>query len=393
MDERAFDDLVKKKLQGYEDPGDDYAFNELKDRLKTRQPVISSNKLVYASTVLMLALTALNIALIFHPFENEDSPIVGTRVDSLINVINKLQTESDLLQEQLTCIQQEGRSGPRPAPIHVANLKEPAEPVTITSEPTKTSQRMIFLHRNDSGLTSFSPPVTMPAAKFIFIEKPTEKKSRRQAEISAKIKNNLERHYFTGLGINVAPQITLGTFMMNSSALAPAAGFGLGVDWIVSPNLSVETSVRYSALTYKIPKDDPVYQSSDDKYYGGPIEVRQNYNAITASALLNYRQWITQRDQVNFKIGLSRYEGLFGKHIIKYQQPGYADPDDRGSITQIRKMDGLRNLGNVLSLNAGVSRQIDKNHKIEFTAFYDYGLGGNDLKNFGIRTSLWFRAR
>jgi len=389
MDEQSFDELIKGKLHGYRDPDfDESALAALRQRIGGTVPAKSvfARFAVPAGVITIVLLTALNGLITFYKPVNSNEVLLSRKIDSLQSVINTLSqsTRNTSGSDKLS-----------PGIVINKNISK-AEP-EYTDPAPESVERIHFHVRNENHLSKFNVVIKYPTPRFAMARsKKTVTREKKEVHLPAKMMTELERHYSRGLGINLGPRLSLGGFRNNSSKISLVPRAGITVDWILSPHLSIETSLEYGITSDCVPVDEPKIQQYKSEYYGNLAEAKEINSVAVSTALLKYRQWINDRDQMFVKVGFSNYTSVSGRYNLKYTKGGYSpDPDDRNMITQVCKIDGIRTFANVPEIGAGFTRQLQKKQKIEFGMFYQPGnlLNSNNFQMFGFQSSLWFNVR
>lgn len=390
MDEQSFDKLIKDKLQDYRDPRfDEDAFGTFRDRIAVATKLAGSSANIRNVTVIsiMILLTGLNFLITFYKTTDATSHAMTQKVDSLTTVIAQLQS---------SLANQKSRPGDNSDKVANTNSRVTAAVASGEKRDEEPPVERRTIEMGETAVHRLHVPLTFPVARFVRLQ-PIQNHSgeRKINHVSAKTKTELEKHYFSGLGINAGPQVELGLLQFENASAGALASAGFGVDWIFSPHLSMETNVHAAIASNPLSVNDPHVMQMNYAGSGDLVSVTQVHDLFHSAALFKYRQWLNDRDQVYLKLGVSQYMMIGGKYKFEYLTSGYHDPDDRGSITQIKKIDGVRSFATLGAVSLGFSRQLHHAQKIDVSAFYEGGLNldKNRAQVFGIQTSLWFHLK
>lgn len=227
---------------------------------------------------------------------------------------------------------------------------------------------------------------------------PPASSSKSRNQISGKTRNAIEKHYFSGVGINLAPHADLvsGSFSSGSGRVVPR--IGLIADWVLSPKISVETGVDYAALKFAVSNNFQKLGLPNVDTELGTLQSAQ-ISARTASLPVNfkYRRWITAESQLIFRVGYTPYFSLRGQYIYNYRPPNLP-PGSDVTINTIEQVDDNKFYGNTISASAGVTRALRENRKLEASLFFEHSLGtvGTEkakMNMVGVKTAYWFNVR
>ena len=449
MDDQNFDDFVKGRLDGYEDPSfDPSALAGFRDKLAFYRPapwyqVPAAQYMMAASLTLF---TVVNLYL-FWPSKVETVNTSSshknsnqTIIDSLTVVIEQLneraQTSARVNDSLLTHLYAQpvisqvtpparisrnglylGATDEIPADLYHA-LMVKRMLVTDKGEayliaPEKSSHAF---GNSDLALTDVGENYPWPVAGLSDVEVKGRKETpsviipQKQRAISSKMRNELEKHYSKGIGIYLAPHADLikNVFSAGDGAITPR--LGVTADWVLSPTLSVETGVDYSTTSVSIERNfQDVYTPGPDASLGVVERVQIRNSLLSAPLAVKYRQWVSEKSQAFVKIGYTPYLSFKQEYQFGYDfdrgpgpnqmpspNPGY-NPDHHhvNSIAQTIDRDYYGSTGTV---SLGLTRLIKDKNKLEASLFYEKSIGtvGQEqlaMQLFGLRTAYWFNLR
>jgi len=220
--------------------------------------------------------------------------------------------------------------------------------------------------------------------------------------LSAKTKNDLEKHYFPGIGINIAPRVGLTLNSFDDSPAFPTPTVGFGLDFIVSPHLSIETAFEYGTTKFRLSEDLEAYGIPNEPYYefGPPDDVTITGRNISIPISLKYRRWIGPKTEFVLRGTATPYYLLSQEYVYSYSDKGggYGTPGSVPTITKTVDKDGGLWSGTTIGLSAGFQKLYNKKHKIEGSLFVERGLAKMKpqeigMQLFGVKASYWFRIK
>lgn len=218
--------------------------------------------------------------------------------------------------------------------------------------------------------------------------------------LSQKMAREMERHYQKGVGLKLAPVIETSKGIYSSGTGQFNIGYGLLSELVLSPSLSIEAGAIYSKRYYEIGSKEEltgfplpgVNESSGDLQKAEvdnwilelPLNVKYRYPASLTT------HWVG---------GIGYSPQLYMKQIFEYD---YAFDDGSGSsgfVTHsIYESKSARLYPGTFNFQIGLNHQL-KNHKqIETSIIYQHGIikmgiEKNKTSFIGLRGTYWFTLR
>ena len=444
MDDNRFDDIIRQKLDSYEEPSfDPAALAGFHDRMNAFQPVMwyqrpLSQYLVAASVTLF---TVVN-AWLFWPSSTTMPATHGSSsheqvvIDSISREVNRINRKYSLvIRERDSAIQLSLR---RPRTVYVA---EPAKQgpglyMGKTSDIPADVYHVLLVKRmivTDNGYAWLvnpekengiydryaALPVKEVGADYPWPQagwKELSLKSEpstvvalnkpKSNQISVKMRTVIEKHYMKGIGINVAPIADLGAsvFSIGEGGLVPRIGGT--AEWVLSPTLSVETGLAYGTTTLHADNNFQSLSLPDPDPSLGFIEGVQIRNYLASAPLaFKYRQWYSEKGQAFLRLGYTPHYSFKQEYNMTYdfdrgQRPmGPMGPiPDHHRVSAIQTVNEGGLFGSTGTVSLGITRQMKNNNKIEASLFYEKSLAAVgrekvDMQLFGIRAGYWFNLR
>jgi|GEM_PF-2662274 hypothetical protein len=443
MDDNTFDDLLKRKLTDYEDSSiDPSALDDFHERISNLQTNrwYSKNAAAIALAALLLIFTGINAyILIKNSGTQEKSNLVylpneqlnQSKVDSLLRVIDQIQC-SALEKPSLSQV----LSSPKFA-LRLVKVNDVLHPsfVDLTYKIGVGSRENIpndiYAKLEDEGLLSnesgevflllsrktyseFRTALrTRPADLLVAIpqtrtlqlvtlnaDQTEKKKSVRsvpEGKTSLAARNELEKHYFNKLGIEVAPHADLmkGIYSQGTGAITPRVG--LTADWVISPRLSLESGIDYSTTEIRFKGSEILHPPVNTQL--GNLESATIINRLLSVPLsMKYRQWVSDKSHLILRAGYTPFGILTRQFQYNYVRPNVNPDADKDRISVIEKHDENKFFGNTITASAGLTINREKNkNSWEVSLFYEHGLSnGFDNSNMqlvGLRTAHWFKLK
>ena len=467
MDESSFDDLIKSKLTNYEDPTlDAGAFETFQEKLVVSQPIPwydqNLSRLGMAASAIIV--TLLNIYILtLYKNKNETTILTNENkkqhelVDSLTNTIHQLSSQKEIIvkglntkQNQLAITENENLTLKKNLALFKAKTTKnsekeldsnqysvitigraselPASVLRIFKDKqlalidTKNDQVYLFasyrqnhILRQGQQIGNAITPIELlevseiknPNFEDLRVQSPATVIKGNKKLMSLKQRNELEKHYFSGLGINVGGHLDLlqSNYSIGSGSINPRAG--LVVDWIVSPRLSLETGIDYFTNSINIDRDNilDIFLPQQMDQFGPLLTAEIDNKLISSPVSIKYRQWIGEKTQYILKAGYTPYYSLsssyfYGYPSVKPIHPN--DPDDpaysKPRINTVEQSSISGFYGGSITASIGLSRIIKKKNPLEASLFYEKSLGtvgqqGLKMDQIGVRMAYLFKVR
>jgi hypothetical protein len=446
MDDTTFDDLVRKKLKGYEDPTlDSSALESFHGRLDQidsgRWYTRNVGKLALVSGLLLF--TGFNALILSkNYFVNQTQALVH---EQTLSTKNKTIDSLNAVVERLQCSAQEQNQRLVATPAVVSpqfklHLIKTSEPTAFTSVDLvykvgigrrENIPQDLYEQLNEEGLIAMEngeavlllsrKTTTAPSGSFhtrlsnLLLPTPTvgtlrlvamtpEKSSKtktptlRQSESSLQARNMLEKHYFKGIGLQIGPHLDLvkSVFTIGTGEITPR--LGVTADWIVSPHLSLETGVDYSTTNTHFNRDEVPFAPLGPQLGTLTSETISN-RMISLPLSLKYRYWIFDKSQLIVRGGYTPYGILTRQMQYDFVHHDNYNPDGDGDkISTLEKRNEYKFLGGALTSSVGLMIKREKNKgQWEASLFYERSMGqgfeNNPMQLFGLRTAYWFKVK
>jgi hypothetical protein len=465
MDESSFDDLIKGKLENYEDPTiDPGAFESFQEKLVASQPIPwydqNLSRLGMAASAVLI--TLLNIYILTrYNSTNEVTVLLKEtktkieKIDSLNSVISRLSArqnvvsknlndkenllaaaakENETLKDNLIFAKDQLKKATKQTIDHeqsslisLGKASEiPASLLRVLSQEELilvddksgqvllfTSHRLNHVLRQSQFSLSLSPiqllstsEIAEPDFDKLKIQTPATLVKGTKKLMSLKQRNDLEKHYFSGIGINIGGHLDLlqSSFSSGNGSVNPR--IGVLADWVVSPRLSVETGIDYFANSVSFEKNfqDIFLPRQTDQF--GPLQTAQIDNKLLSSPVsLKYRQWVGEKTQSIVRIGYTPYYSFSSTYVYGYPptKPDKPwDPDDaaykKPRINTVEQSSIQGYYGGSITGSIGLSQLIKKKNVFEASVFYEKSLGtvgqqGLKMDQIGLRTAYLFKVK
>lgn len=249
---------------------------------------------------------------------------------------------------------------------------------------------------DDPALLRLQKPIS-PVEITIKLE-PSSVHSKSNHEISGKMRNSIEKHYFSGIGINLAPHVDLlsGNFTIGSGSLFPR--IGLVADWVMSPHFSIETGADYATPKFTVNNNfQRLTLPNVDNQIGSLQSAELGVRTVSLPVNFKFRRWLTAKNQLVYRIGYTPYFSFRHQYIYHYSLPNQT-PESDLTITTMEQIDEKIFYGSTLTASVGITRALRDNKKLEASLFFERSLGNMGaekvgIKLFGIRAAYWFKVK
>jgi hypothetical protein len=444
MDDNRFDDIIRQKLDSYEDHSfDPAALAGFHERMDGFHPVLwyqrpLSQYLVAASVALF---TVVN-AWLFWPSSTAPSGAGQSDaherilLDSMNREVTRIRTQYSLVikerdsavqlslrRPRTVYVQEAAKQGPGVYMGKASDIPADVYHALMVKRMIVTDQGYAWLvgPQKENGLYDryAEVPVKAVGADYPWPQAGLKELSLRDEpgtlvalnkpksnQISVKMRTVIEKHYMKGIGINVAPMADLGAsvFSVGEGGLAPK--IGANAEWVLSPKLSVETGLAYGTTTLHTDYNFQNLSLPDPDPSLGFVEAVQIRNYLASTPLaFKYRQWYSEKGQAFVRLGYTPYYSFKQEYNTTYdfdrgQRPlGPQGPmQDHHRVSAIQTVNNQGIYGSTGTISLGITRQLKNNNKIEASLFYEKSLAAVgreqvDMQLFGIRTGYWFNLR
>ena len=233
--------------------------------------------------------------------ERDSSVTIANSLNKQIAIISSTPTPTVATDKKLTSKVSIGLISSLPPQLYNVLMEkgllitENDEAYLAPPETVNQHYRNMYLASRKTESQKLWPELVLPEFKLKPVEikeAPTvvARETKHQV-ISAKMRNELEKHYFKGLGINVAPHADLAQaiFSQGTGLITPRAG--VTVDWVISPRFSVESGIDYSTTKLVLDKNfQTITLPSSDTSLGRVERLGIKHTLLSAPIALKYRQ-------------------------------------------------------------------------------------------------------
>jgi hypothetical protein len=445
MDDSSFDDLIKKKLDHYEDPEfDPSALAAFRDRMPSFPSVLWYSKyrtavFVFSSLVLFSLLNGFILWTGNSKTKDENREVSSRlqhQVDSLSETLRQLQTskaqpsvfiiEPSVKKTKESGSQAEGFHQVREPlgnspwrhtnnEIHLGSMASIPHDVLERLQEEDVlkikgdqvylviTDRIRFIRHQSYAVASPSLLTILQKNDSVSDEpaepKKVESVAKLPGRISSQLINKIEDHqYVKGVGINIAPHVDFvnGLYTKGTGSITPR--FGITAEWIVSPHWSLETSLDYLSTKVAVDRDLQSLNLPDlNAQLGSPRSAQISTRMLSLPVNLKYRWWLTRQHQLVVRTGYTPYVSFHDQHVYAYPFPGQPSNSDL-TLSTVEEVDSRRFYGGTLSLAAGISRITKKKNQFEVALFYEKSLGNVSqqklgMQLFGVRTAYSFKVK
>ncbi len=420
MDDNQFDDIVKKKVGEYEEPGfDPAALSDLHYRMAASGTVPWYYR--YRTELLVgtgLALCTLIILLNQWSLSNKQS--VQWRNDlaspkeqqeqilRLQNEINYLKT---IQPDTLRVIEYKEQNSTLYTVLlnRIANLQSDLENYKNMPTQGRAFSGSDFIE-SDSVLTSVAGANPSDNSSRLVPRQPDDKSARakgdvknidieaKQRSLSVKSLRDIEDHYQKGIGIRVGPtmEISKGLYSLGGTNRLDIGG-GVLTDLILSPSLSIETGGKFVHRVYKINDPEDIAKRifpAAEQGLGVPRSIDIDSWQVEIPVNLKYRYPISLRKHWLAGAGFSSM--LFTRQVLEYD---YAlSGNSSASIYSVYRINKPEFYSGALNFSLGLSNETKRKNIIETSIYYQHGLSGVGVENtkrsfLGLRSVYWLKVK
>lgn len=420
MDDDKFDDIIKKKVGEYQEPGfDPAALADLHYRMSEADAVWPWYSRYRTELLVGAGLVICTLIILWNQrsLGNQENEQLRDNLNASKNQseqISKLQHEINYLRsiqpDTITVIEYREQKllGYTLLLNRIAGLEATLKSYVDRSMIDKTSSVADTLKRFEELTLSIDPSSSMyphrlmpkqmnnKSARALWNEKNTDIEAKERS-LSVKAMRDIENHYQKGIGIKIGPTLDISNgFYSVGSGRVDLAG-GLLADFILSPSLSLETGGKYVHRVHKISDQDDILKSSlpfVEKDLGTPKNVDIDSWILEVPVNLKYRYPISLKSHWLAGVGVSPM--LFIRQTLEYDYE--FNGNSSATIYSVYKKDKPEFYLGTLNFSLGLSNETKKKNTLETSIYYQYGLGGIGAENIkrsflGLRGVYWFKVR
>lgn len=254
----------------------------------------------------------------------------------------------------------------------------------IGSDDTKEDKRLVPRDMDEESLKAEST-------------KAIEHSGKRTVELSSKKIRELEKHYHDGIGVQLGPTLELSKGIYSVGMGEPAISAGILANLVFSPSLSLETGVKYVHRFYEISGEESL---SGTELPGVNPALGTLINADVDSWIMEVPLNLKYRFPISMKThwlaGIGYSSILYTKQIFEYDYE--FESGSPITINSAYEKSGIEVYPGTLNFSLGLSRQLKNKKVLETSVYYQHGLGKMGLENasinyLGLRGVYWFTIR
>ena len=419
MDDEKFDDIIKKKVGEYQEPGfDPAALADLHYRMSAADAVwpwyVRYRTELFVGTGLILC----TLIILWNQWflSNRDNMFLA---DNLL--ASKNSEEQIKLQNEINYLK-----SVQPDTIKIIEFRE-QNSIAYTILLNRIASLEANLERYASssferkllsGLDSISFPkefisedyqqsITNPQR---LVPRQMERESARaqwkdmyesiqtkERSLSVKAMRDIEDHYQKGIGIRIGPTLELSKGIYSMGKGRVDVGGGLLADFILSPSLSLETGGKYAHRVYQISDNDDLATAqlpNVEQNLGVPTNADIDSWILEIPLNLKYHYPTSLKSHLLGGIGFSSM--LFTRQLLEYDYN--FDGNSSATIYSVYSHSKPQLYFGTVNFMLGLSNQTKTKKIIETSIYYQYGLGTIGVENtkqsfLGIRSVFWFKIR
>ncbi len=420
MDDNQFDDIIKKKVGDYQEPGfDPAALSDLHYRLAADAvwPWYSR----YRTELIICASLALcTLIILWNQWRLSSTEHLLLNDHQLASAkqsgqISRLQQEIEYLktvQPDTVRVTEFGKQNLGMNKVllnHIASLEAALENYLNQSSQTKmplltdsVKPALGYANANNGDTSKYhtrlAPRKTeIKSARATWNEKRIDIESK-QKSLSVKAIRDIEGHYQKGIGIRVGPMLdaSYGMYSVGATNRVDVGG-GLLADFILSPSLSVETGGKFVHRVYSISDQQEIAEKkfpAVEQDLGTPKNVDIDSWILEIPINLKYRYPLSMKSHWLAGVGLSSM--LFTRQVLEYDYPFSGSTS--ASIYSAYTTSSPSFYSSALNFSLGLSNETKRKRIVETSLYYQYGLSDvgaekNQQSFLGVRGVYWFKVR
>ena len=417
MDDKDFDDIIKRKVGEHEDPVfDSSALSSFHRRMATldylpwssryRTELMIGSGIAISTFLIIMSVWLLNTNTSESHKKNNllihDQQKKITELQAEINVLKKKKPDTIYITQVNEVTMRDVESRMEEMKLTILKLKEDIAQIQSPSTGFDslsfgTTSNSYFEPHNAALFSSKILPAEKSEKSMKAVPKPIEERKQLHTKFSVKTARELEKHYRKGMGIRLGPTLDLSKGFYDEGTGGIDIAGGLLGDFIVSPSFSVETGGKFIHRSYEISEAEsnsnltlpyvnpdlaPVTQAEIDSWM---IEVPIN---------LKYRYPLSLKTYALASFGYSSL--IYTKQVLEYSYDLDAVPS--GHISESHIIADITRYSGTLNISLGVSKRLKNNKILETSLYYQHGLGEMGVEKMnsnyvGIRGTYWFTVK
>ena len=417
MDDKDFDDIIKRKVGEHEDPVfDPSALSSFHQRMATldylpwssryRTVLMIGSGITFSTFLIIMSVWLLNTRaseslkksnLLIH-----DQQKKITKLHAEIDVLKKRTPDTIYITQVNEITMRDVQARMEEMKLTILKLKEDIAQIEspsmgFDSLSFGTTSNSYFEPHNAASFSSKKLAAVKSEKSMRAEPKPIEERKQLHTNFSVKTARELEKHYRKGMGIRLGPTLDLSKGFYDQGTGGIDIAGGLLGDFIVSPSFSVETGGKFIHRYYDISEAElnsnlalphvnpdlaPVTQADIDSWM---IEVPIN---------LKYRYPLSLKTHALASFGYSSL--IYTKQVLEYSYDFDAVPS--GHVTEPHIITDITRYSGTLNISLGVSKRLKNNKMLETSLYYQHGLGETGVEKMnsnyvGIRGTYWFTVK
>lgn len=424
MDDKQLENILKNKLDGYQDFEYDEsastAFNERISMLDARPWYIkySTVSLVAAS----FALFALMNYLIIKDLNKSSEQRWKAEIIDYQNEIIKLQNKANQLNlksaDTVYLLASSGLN--QPSPITVSQVLENQSLLQrLIEKLIQNSTNNTIKDINEKEIFPMVASLTNIPSDYSIIgndiipnqisltakrkNNTINKAFNKKGKFSIKTIRNLKKHYSKGIGIKVGGELEFLANLPNEGTIKSTVRTGILSEFVLSPSISIETGLKYFQRKHSINRNEinlntfPGIDESLGVFKDSKIESK----ILEIPVNLKYYHFISNNKQIYLTTGYSPNIVLsqnFQNNYNLSDRVGESPSNEPITISNSIKYNKSMWDRGTINVGLGLSYDLSENKIVQVDAFYQRsvsGLGREDINQnlFGVKLAYQFRIR
>lgn len=423
MDDNQFDDILKKKLGDYEDPNfDPEALAGLHHRLDARliSPWYSRYRSELVTTSAIALCTFIIILSQWYWAEKNISTLTNSThaLAEQNEVIAKLEWEIIYLKSikrdtirTVVYLNQDSKTN-NTLLNRLADLEEILKNIQENNSLVKddASAKSFVNYLADTSLEISSAKVISRRiqpnpAKRISLKAKTDEAllanlqiyASGKSKLSAEAIRDIQKHYQHGVDIHAGPTVELSKGFYRKGNGKVNMNFGVLMDLIFSPALSLETGFKYNKRYYEITNANDIAQTSLPYLKPSLGTLRKGeIDSWMFEVPLNLKYRYPLNMETNIIGGIGYSSLLYWKQVLEY----HYEPDGGGdfSTIDVHEINDFKLNPGTANILIGFDKELKNKNIFEGSLYYQGSVGRMGVEKskpgyFGVRAVYWLNVK